>query len=62
MVFDDRNFYGIFSSNFSSKKTNTDPNTKENLQKQRKTSSQGQRCQKIRKSPKSEEIEHSIAA
>jgi hypothetical protein len=30
---DDRNFYGIFSINFSSKMTKTDPNTKENLQK-----------------------------
>ncbi|KAK2435588.1 hypothetical protein QL285_020635 [Trifolium repens] len=42
--------------------TKTDPNTKENLQKQRKASRQGPRCQKIRKCPKSEENEHSIAA
>ncbi|KAK2373790.1 hypothetical protein QL285_074801 [Trifolium repens] len=42
--------------------TKTCPNTKENLQKQEKASRQGPRCQKIRKSPKSEEIEHSIAA
>ncbi|KAK2427688.1 hypothetical protein QL285_026251 [Trifolium repens] len=37
-------------------------NTKENLQKQRKASRQGQRFQKTRKSPKSEEIEHFIVA
>jgi hypothetical protein len=42
--------------------TKTGPNTKENLQKQEKASRQGPRCQKTRKSPKSEEIEHSIAA
>ncbi|KAK2393906.1 hypothetical protein QL285_055803 [Trifolium repens] len=42
--------------------TKTCPNTKENLQKQEKTSRQGPRCQKTRKCPKSEEIEHSIAA
>ncbi|KAK2363296.1 hypothetical protein QL285_088294 [Trifolium repens] len=58
----DRNFYGIFSISISSKMTKTDPNTKENLQKQEKASRQGPRCQKTRKSPKSEEIEHSIAA
>ncbi|KAK2450469.1 hypothetical protein QL285_009584 [Trifolium repens] len=34
----------------------------ENLQKQEKASRQGPRCQKTRKNPKSEEIEHSIAA
>jgi hypothetical protein len=56
------NFYGIFSIIISSKMTKTDPNTKENLQKQEKASRQGPRCQKTRKSPKSEEIEHSIAA
>ncbi|KAK2434777.1 hypothetical protein QL285_019897 [Trifolium repens] len=33
---DDRNFYGIFSIIISSKMTKTDPNTKENLQKQKK--------------------------
>ncbi|KAK2368421.1 hypothetical protein QL285_081617 [Trifolium repens] len=59
---DDRNFYGIFSIIISSKMTKTDPNTKENLQKQEKVSRQGPRCPKTRKSPKSEEIEHSIAA
>jgi hypothetical protein len=29
-VGDDKNFYGVYTSIFSSKKTNTDPNTKEN--------------------------------
>ncbi|KAK2407727.1 hypothetical protein QL285_043313 [Trifolium repens] len=57
---DDRNFYGIFSVSISSKMNKTDPNTKENLQKQRKASRQCPRCQKTRKSPKSEEIEHFI--
>jgi hypothetical protein len=42
--------------------TNIGPNTKENLQKQRKASRQGRRCKKTRKSPKSEEIEHFIVA
>ncbi|KAK2422457.1 hypothetical protein QL285_032989 [Trifolium repens] len=42
--------------------TKTDPNTKENLQKQEKASRQSLRCQKTRKRPKSEENEHSIAA
>ncbi|KAK2409170.1 hypothetical protein QL285_044618 [Trifolium repens] len=42
--------------------TKTDPNTKENLQKQEKASRQSPRCKKTRKSPKSEEIQHSIAA
>jgi hypothetical protein len=56
------NFYGIFSINFSSKMIKTDPNTKENLQKKRKASRQGPRCQKTRKSPKNEENEHSIVA
>jgi hypothetical protein len=59
---DDKNFYGIFSSIISSKMTKTDPNTKENLQKQEKASRQSPRCKKTRKSPKSEEIQHSIAA
>ncbi|KAK2409560.1 hypothetical protein QL285_044976 [Trifolium repens] len=59
---DDRNFYGIFSSIISSKMTKTSPNTKKNLQKQEKASRQSPRCKKTRKSPKSEEIQHSIAA
>ncbi|KAK2411720.1 hypothetical protein QL285_046975 [Trifolium repens] len=59
---DDRNFYGIFSSIISSKMTKTDPNTKENLHKQEKASKQSPRCKKTRKSPKSEENQHSIAA
>ncbi|KAK2379341.1 hypothetical protein QL285_067155 [Trifolium repens] len=42
--------------------TKTDPNTKENLQKQEKASRQSPRCKKTRKSPKSEENQHSIAA
>ncbi|KAK2388639.1 hypothetical protein QL285_062299 [Trifolium repens] len=42
--------------------TKTGPNTKENLQKQEKASRQSPRCKKTRKSPKSEEIQHSIAA
>ncbi|KAK2390870.1 hypothetical protein QL285_064380 [Trifolium repens] len=42
--------------------TKTDPDTKENLQKQRKASRQGPRCQKTRKNPKSEENEHFIVA
>ncbi|KAK2409525.1 hypothetical protein QL285_044944 [Trifolium repens] len=41
--------------------TKTCPNTKENLRKQEKASIQSPRCKKTRKSPKSEEIEHSIA-
>jgi hypothetical protein len=49
---DDRNFYGIFSSIISSKMTKTGPNTKKNLQKQEKASTQSPRCQKTRKSPK----------
>ncbi|KAK2368049.1 hypothetical protein QL285_081278 [Trifolium repens] len=57
-----RNFYGIFSSIISSKMTKTGPNTKENLQKQEKASRQSPRCKKTRKSPKSEENQHSIAA
>ncbi|KAK2363344.1 hypothetical protein QL285_088338 [Trifolium repens] len=61
-VFDDKNFYVIFSIIISSKMTKTDPNTKENLQKQEKASRQSPRCKKTRKSPKSEEIQHSIAA
>ncbi|WJX89917.1 hypothetical protein P8452_71872 [Trifolium repens] len=59
---DDRNFYGIFSIIISSKMTKTDPNTKENLQKQEKASRQSPRCKKTRKSPKNEENQHSIAA
>ncbi|KAK2456484.1 hypothetical protein QL285_003845 [Trifolium repens] len=59
---DDRNFYGIFSIIISSKMTKTDPNTKKNLQKQEKASRQSPRCKKTRKSPKSEEIQHSIVA
>ncbi|KAK2381539.1 hypothetical protein QL285_069130 [Trifolium repens] len=59
---DDRNFYGIFSIIISSKMTKTGPNTKENLQKQEKASRQSPRCKKTRKSPKSEENQHSIAA
>ncbi|KAK2409121.1 hypothetical protein QL285_044572 [Trifolium repens] len=59
---DDRNFYGIFSIIISSKMTKTDPNTKENLQKHEKASRQSPRCKKTRKSPKSEENQHSIAA
>jgi hypothetical protein len=59
---DDRNFYGIFSIIISSKMTKTGPNTKENLQKQRKASRQGPRCQKTIKSPKTEENEHYIVA
>ncbi|KAK2409184.1 hypothetical protein QL285_044632 [Trifolium repens] len=59
---DDKNFYGIFSISISSKMTKTNPNTKENLQKKRKASRQGPRCQKTRKSPKNEENEHSIVA
>ncbi|KAK2428341.1 hypothetical protein QL285_026867 [Trifolium repens] len=42
--------------------TKTDPNTKENLQNQGKASRPSQRCQKTRKSPKSEENEHFIVA
>ena len=38
------------------------PNTKQNLQKQEKASRQSPRCKKTRKSPKSEENQHSIAA
>ncbi|KAK2389517.1 hypothetical protein QL285_063102 [Trifolium repens] len=60
-VADDRNFYVIFSIIISSKMTKTSPNTKENLQKQEKASRQSPRCKKTRKSPKSEEIQHSIA-
>ncbi|KAK2373150.1 hypothetical protein QL285_074208 [Trifolium repens] len=59
---DDRNFYSIFSIIISSKMTKTGPNTKENLQKQEKASRQSPRCKKTRKSPKSEENQHSIAA
>ncbi|KAK2402921.1 hypothetical protein QL285_052405 [Trifolium repens] len=59
---DDRNFYVIFSIIISSKMTKTGPNTKENLQKQEKASRQSPRCKKTRKSPKSEENQHSIAA
>ncbi|KAK2421770.1 hypothetical protein QL285_032362 [Trifolium repens] len=62
LVNDDRYFYGIFSIIISSKMTKTDPNTKGNLQKQEKASRQSPRCKKTRKNPKSEEIEHSIAA
>jgi hypothetical protein len=58
---DDMNFYGIISVSISIKMTKTDPNTKENLQKQEKTSKQSPRCKKTRKSPKSKEIQHSIA-
>ncbi|KAK2376470.1 hypothetical protein QL285_077252 [Trifolium repens] len=61
-VTDDRNFYVIFSIIISSKMTKTGPNTKENLQKQEKASRQSPRCEKTRNSPKSEEIQHSIAA
>jgi hypothetical protein len=61
-VTDDRNFYGIFGIIISSKMTKKGPNMKENLQKQRKASRQGLRCQKTRKSSKSEENEHFIAA
>ncbi|KAK2363091.1 hypothetical protein QL285_088104 [Trifolium repens] len=42
--------------------TKTGPNTKENLQKQEKASRQSPRYEKTRKSPKSEENQHSIAA
>ncbi|KAK2395761.1 hypothetical protein QL285_057466 [Trifolium repens] len=42
--------------------TKTSPNTKENLQKQEKASRQSPRCKKTRKSPKSEENQHSIVA
>ncbi|KAK2430294.1 hypothetical protein QL285_028646 [Trifolium repens] len=59
---DDMNFYSIFSIIISSKMTKTNPNTKENLQKQRKASRQGPGCQKTRKSPKSDENKHSIVA
>jgi hypothetical protein len=52
----------FFSVSIYNKMTKTDPNTKENLQKQIKASRQSPRCQKTRKSPKSEDIEHSIAA
>ncbi|KAK2370383.1 hypothetical protein QL285_083436 [Trifolium repens] len=38
--------------------TKTDPNTKENLQKQEKASRQSPRCKKTRKSPKSGENQH----
>ncbi|KAK2363143.1 hypothetical protein QL285_088153 [Trifolium repens] len=61
-LIDDRNFYGIFSIIISSKMTKTGPNTKENLQKQEKASRQSPRCRKTRKSPKSEENQHSIVA
>ncbi|KAK2450528.1 hypothetical protein QL285_009641 [Trifolium repens] len=57
---DDRNFYGIFGISISSKMTKTDPNTKENQQKKEKASRQDPKRQK--KSPKSEEIKHFIAA
>ncbi|KAK2409576.1 hypothetical protein QL285_044992 [Trifolium repens] len=46
----------------SSKMTKTGLNTKENLQKQEKASRQSLRCKKTRKSPKSEENQHSIGA
>ncbi|KAK2436489.1 hypothetical protein QL285_021481 [Trifolium repens] len=59
---DDRNFYGNFSIIISSKMTKTSPDTKENLQKQEKASRQIPRCKKTKKSPKSEENQHSIAA
>ncbi|KAK2402902.1 hypothetical protein QL285_052388 [Trifolium repens] len=59
---DDRNFYVIFSIIISSKMTKTGPNTKENLQKQEKASRHSPRCKKTRKSPKSKENQHSIAA
>jgi hypothetical protein len=63
LLLDDMNFYGIFSIIiFSNKMTKTGPNTKENLQKQEKASRQGPRCQKTRKSPKSEKNEHFIVA
>jgi hypothetical protein len=62
MAIDDRNFYGIISVSISNKMTKTDPNKKENLQKHRKASRQSPRCQKTRKSPKSEENEHFIVA
>jgi hypothetical protein len=52
---DDWNFYGIFSSIISNKMIKTDPNTKENLQKQEKASRQGPGCKKTRKNQKSEE-------
>ncbi|KAK2423864.1 hypothetical protein QL285_034286 [Trifolium repens] len=42
--------------------TKTGSNMKKNLQKQEKASRQSPRCKKTRKSPKSEEIQHSIAA
>jgi hypothetical protein len=53
---DDMNFYGIISVSISIKMTKTDPNTKENLQNQRKASRPSQESKKTRKSPKSEEI------
>jgi hypothetical protein len=62
MLFDDKNFYGIFSSIISSKMTKPDPNMKENLQKHEKASRQSPRCKRTRKIQKSEENQHSIAA
>jgi hypothetical protein len=59
---DGRNFYVIFNSIISNKMTKIDSNTKENLQRKEKASRQGPRCKKTRKSQKSEENEHSIAA
>ncbi|KAK2369352.1 hypothetical protein QL285_082491 [Trifolium repens] len=52
---DDRNFYGILGSIFSSKMTKTVSNMKKNLQNPRKASRSSPRCKKTRKSPKSEE-------
>jgi hypothetical protein len=52
LITDDRNFYGIFSSIISSKKTKTDPNTKENLQKQEKIIKTESKMPKDKKKPK----------
>ncbi|WJX51857.1 hypothetical protein P8452_38021 [Trifolium repens] len=53
---DERNLYGIFSISFSNKMTKTGPNTKENLQNQRKASRQSKEYKKTRKSQKCEDL------
>ncbi|KAK2369241.1 hypothetical protein QL285_082389 [Trifolium repens] len=53
---DNRNFYGILGSIFSSKMTKTSPNTKKNLQNPRKASRRSQECKKTGKSQKYEDL------
>ena len=56
MIIDDKNFYGILGSIFSSKMTKIGPNTKKNLQNPRKASRRSQECKKTRKNQKCEDL------